>query len=134
MKLVPCRLSQMLIEERSDSQVIFISEIDGDRRIPIMIGPLEAMAIERALKKQAFPRPLTHDLIINIMENVECRFIAVRITSFKDGTFYAELVVTNKQSEEYCIDCRPSDSIALLVRMDDVPLYVADDVFTNAEL
>ena len=124
----------MLIEERSDSQIIFISEIEGKRRIPIMIGPLEAMAIERALKKQDFPRPLTHDLIVNIMEQVQCNFIAVRITEINGGTFFAELVVTNGDKQEFCIDCRPSDAIALLVRLEDVPLYVAENVFADAEL
>lgn len=134
MKLIPCRLSQMLIEERSDSQIIFISEIDGERRIPIMIGALEAVAIDRALKKHEFPRPLTHDLTINIMEQLQCSLIAIRIIAFQEGTFYAELVISDNATQEYCIDCRPSDAIALLVRSEDVPLYVADDVFTDSEL
>lgn len=133
MKLIPCRLSQMLIEERSDSQIIFIQEIDGDRRLPINIGPLEALAIDRAIKKQQFPRPLTHDLLIQILDEVDSQCIAVRITDFKDGTFYGELLIQDHDGNEHSIDCRPSDAIALLVRLKDVPLYVAEDVLDEME-
>ena len=128
MKLIPCRLSQMLIEERSDSQIIFIKEVDGERRVPINIGPLEALAIDRAIKKQQFPRPLTHDLLLQIAEAIGGTFIAVRIIDFQNGTFFGELMVTDSNGKEHSIDCRPSDAIALLVRLDDVPLYVADHV------
>ncbi len=128
MKLVPCRLTQMLIEERTDSQIIFINEIEGKRRIPIMIGPLEALAIDRAIKKQAFPRPLTHDLIVTVLEETGNTCLAVRITDLREGTFYAELVIQDHAGQEHILDCRPSDAIAMLVRLDNVPLFVSDAV------
>lgn len=128
MKLIPCRLSQMLIEERTDSQTIFIDEIDGKRRLPIMIGPLEALAIDRAIKQQTFPRPLTHDLIVEILKQSNSTCTAVRITDMRDGTFYAELNMQDNSGGEHIIDCRPSDAIALLVRLDNVPLFVAEHV------
>ena len=133
MKLIPCRLSQMLIEERSDSQIMFIQEIDGERRLPINIGPLEALAIDRAIKKQQFPRPLTHDLLVNILDAVGSTCIAVRITDFTDGTFFGELLIQDHAGQEHSVDCRPSDAIALLVRLQDVPLYVAEEVLDQME-
>lgn len=118
----------MLIEERTDSQTIFINEIEGTRRVPIMIGPLEALAIDRALKRQSFPRPLTHDLIITLLKETKSSCLAVRITAINQGTFFAELVIQDHAGQEHCIDCRPSDAIAILVRLQDVPLFVAEDV------
>ena len=132
MKLIPCRLSQMLIEERTDSQIIFLNEIDGQRKIPIMIGPLEALAIDRAIKKQSFPRPLTHDLIVELLKQTKSACIAVRITEIREGTFYAALVIKDQDGNEHLMDCRPSDAIALLVRLDNVPLYVSEDVLNEA--
>jgi len=132
MALKPCYLSHILLEEQGDQQVIFITEKDGDRRIPIVIGPLEATAIDRAVKGQRFPRPLTHDLIVNLLGSTghECR--EIRIVDLKEGTFFAELVVSGPEGKELVLDCRPSDAIALMVRMPGTPLLVAEDVLAEA--
>src|SRR4051812_34928259 len=68
--LKPCYLSQVLLEEEADHQAIFIQEREGTRRIKILIGPLEALAIDRAIKKANFPRPLTHDLFVRLLESI----------------------------------------------------------------
>jgi hypothetical protein len=70
MEFRACYLSQILIDESSTNQFIYLSEVDGTRRIPILIGPLEAGAIDRVIKKQSFPRPLTHDLLVTMLSDL----------------------------------------------------------------
>ena len=130
--LRPCYLSQILIDEGSDKQVIFVAEREGTRRIPIIIGPLEAMAIDRAVKSQKFPRPLTHDLVVTMLERLGASCRAVRIVDLREGTFYAELVLAKADGTELLVDCRPSDAIALMVRMPQVPLMIAEEVLAEA--
>jgi bifunctional DNase/RNase len=132
MALRPCFLSHILLEEQGDQQVIFVTERDGDRRIPIVIGPLEATAIDRAVKGTRFPRPLTHDLIITLLETLGQRLAQVRIVDLREGTFFAELLLVAADGGETTIDCRPSDAIALLVRAPGTPLLVSDDVLAEA--
>jgi bifunctional DNase/RNase len=129
MDLLPCRLTHVLIEEQTDSQVIFLAELDGDRRLPIVIGPMEAAAINRAVKDEQFSRPLTHDLLAAVIEATGHSCREIRIVDLKEGTFFAELVLVGPDEREQVVDCRPSDAIALLVRLDDVPLTVAERVF-----
>ena len=93
MAFKPCYLSHILLEEQGDQQVIFISEKDGERRIPIVIGPLEATAIDRAVKGQRFPRPLTHDLFVNLLSTIDHDCREIRIVDLREGTFFAELIV-----------------------------------------
>ncbi len=130
MALRPCYLSQILIDE--SQQVIFVSERDGSRRIPIVIGPLEAMAIDRAIKGQSFPRPLTHDLFVSLLDQLKAECREVRIVDLREGTFYAELLLAAADGREITVDCRPSDAIALMVRMPHVPLVIAEEVLAEA--
>src|SRR3954466_13687170 len=103
MALRPCYLSQILIDEGSDKQVIFVAEREGSRRIPIIIGPLEAMAIDRAVKAQKFPRPLTHDLVVTLIESLGATCSAVRIVDLREGTFFAQLVLTKSDGAELLV-------------------------------
>lgn len=132
MALKPCFLSHILLEEQGDQQVIFITEQQGSRRIPIVIGPLEATAIDRAVKGNRFPRPLTHDLLLNVVEALGHRLTSVHITDLREGTFYAEVVLTARDGAITTIDCRPSDAIALLVRVPGIPLLVSETVLAEA--
>ena len=131
MALKPCFLSQILIDDQDNQFVIFVAERDGIRRIPIVIGPMEAMAIDRAVKGQKFSRPLTHDLFIQVVNAVGLQFTEVRIIDLKEGTFFAQIVMGNSNGDEdknVTVDCRPSDALALMVRLPDTPLMVADHV------
>lgn len=132
MAFKPCYLSHILLEEQGDQQVIFITEKDGKRRIPIVIGPLEATAIDRAVKGQRFPRPLTHDLFVNLLATIDHDCREIRIVDLKEGTFFAELVIVGPEGREIILDCRPSDAVALMVRMPGTPLLVAEDVLAEA--
>ncbi len=135
MALKPCFLSQILIDDQDNQFVIFVAERDGIRRIPIVIGPMEAMAIDRAVKGQKFSRPLTHDLFIQVVNAVGLQFTEVRIIDLKEGTFFAQIVMGNSNGDEdknVTVDCRPSDALALMVRLPDTPLMVADHVLDEA--
>ena len=127
-----CYLSQILIDESSNNQFIYVTERDGKRRIPILIGPLEAGAIDRAVKKQKFPRPLTHDLLVTMMESLGAHCRLIRIVDLREGTFFAQLHLIRADGVEITIDCRPSDAIAVLVRLPQVQLEIAEAVLAEA--
>ena len=130
--LKPCYLSQVLLEEEADQQAIFIQEREGSRRIKILIGPLEALAIDRAIKKANFPRPLTHDLFVRLLEATGLTCREIRIVDLRDDTFFAEMVFTDGDGKEIVVDCRPSDAVAIMVRLPAAPLLVAEDVLAEA--
>lgn len=132
MSMVPCYLSHVVIDEHAEQQVVFVSERDGHRRFPITIGVFEATAIDRAVKGQRFPRPLTHDLLMSAVEALGARLAEVRIVDLQEHTFFARLVLARDGQPPVEVDCRPSDAIALLVRSGEVPLLVAEHVLAEA--
>lgn len=132
MSLRPCFLSHVVIDEHAEQQVVFVSERGGTRRFPITIGVFEATAIDRAVKGQRFPRPLTHDLLMTCLESLGARLAEVRIVDLQEHTFFARLVLVHGDQPPIEVDCRPSDAIALLVRRAEVPLLVAEHVLAEA--
>ncbi|AZT89368.1 bifunctional nuclease family protein [Caldicellulosiruptor changbaiensis] len=92
--------------------------------LPIFIGPLEAQSIALALEKQQLPRPITHDLMVNIFQKFGISIQKVVITDIKDGTYYAELYLRDYNNVISVIDSRPSDAIALALRTNS-PIYMA---------
>ncbi|WP_271629135.1 bifunctional nuclease family protein [Caldicellulosiruptor sp. DIB 104C] len=92
--------------------------------LPIFIGPLEAQSISLALEKQQLPRPITHDLMVNIFQKFGISIQKVVITDIKDGTYYAELYLKDYNNVISVIDSRPSDAIALALRTNS-PIYMA---------
>src|ERR1044071_2135063 len=107
--------------------VMVLEEIDGPRLLPIWIGLYEGGAIGMALSGQQFPRPLTHDLFIQVIEELGAKVKQVVITELKDSTFFAEICLV-KDAQEIFIDARPSDSVAIAVRA-KCPILVAEQVF-----
>jgi bifunctional DNase/RNase len=107
--------------------VMVLEEIDGPRLLPIWIGLYEGGAIGMALSGQQFPRPLTHDLFMVVVQQLGAKVKQVTITELKDSTFFAEISLLNG-SKEHVIDARPSDSVALAVRA-NCPILVNDQVF-----
>ena len=124
--IVPMELSRILITELGDQQVIFLREKDGERSFPIMIGTNEALAIDRRLKGQETPRPMTHELLANTIEALGGTIERVVINDIRDHTFIATLFVA-RGGETVEIDSRPSDAIALGAAF-DTPIYVAEKV------
>jgi bifunctional DNase/RNase len=104
--------------------------VDGERSFPIVIGIFEATSIDRRVKGATSPRPLTHDLIAGVIEQLGGDFQDVYISELREHTYYAKLRI-KKDGELTEIDCRPSDAIALAVTA-RVPIYVAEDVLEEA--
>ena len=128
---VRMELSRIFIREMMDMQIIELSEVDGDRTFPIVIGLPEAFAIERRLKGIEIPRPQTHDLLASVVGHLGGRLKEIVISDLLDGTFYAKLII-EQDGQEIEVDSRPSDAIALGVA-EDVPIYVAEDVLDQTE-
>ena len=119
-------LSRILIREITDAQFIELCEVGGERTFPIVVGKPEAYAIDRRLKGIEPPRPQTHELLADVIQNLGCSLQKILIDDLTDGTFYAKLFI--KQGDtEHVIDSRPSDAIAIGVAM-QVPIYVDEHV------
>jgi bifunctional DNase/RNase len=111
---------------------LVLGESEGGRRLPIIIGAFEAQAIALELEKIQPPRPMTHDLLRDLLEIVGSDVVAVVISELRDGTFFAKIRFAYN-GEERELDSRPSDAVALAVRV-DAPIYVAHDVLAEAGL
>ena len=123
---VQMELKRIIISEIHEQQVIMLKEVEGDRSFSIMIGIFEATSIDRRVKKMPSPRPLTHDLVANVVEHMGGEISDVYINELRDHTYYAKLRIRHN-GELVEVDSRPSDAIALAVTA-SVPIYVAEDV------
>ncbi len=109
---------------------LVLGEIQGNRRLPIIIGAFEAQAIALELEKIQPPRPMTHDLLRDLFEAVGAEVLSVVIDELRDGTFYAKIRFVHNGRERQ-LDARPSDAVALAVRV-DAPIFVAPAVMEEA--
>lgn len=121
-------LVRIIISEINDQQVIFLREVEGERSFPILIGLFEATSIDRRVKGETPPRPLTHDLLKNAIEQLGGEVQDVVINSLQEHTYFAAIRV-RQEGELTEIDSRPSDAIALAVHYDPhLPIYVDESV------
>lgn len=127
---VRCDLAQIRISETHDQQVVVLRERNGPRFLQIVIGLAEALAIDRRVKEVQLPRPMTHDLLNNVLNALSAELEKIVVCDLKDHTFYAKLVIRH-QGELVEVDSRPSDAIALAAA-EDVPIYVEDQVLEEA--
>lgn len=127
---VHMELKRIVINEVHEQQVIMLREVDGERSFPIVIGIFEATSIDRRVKGVQSPRPLTHDLITNVIEQLGGDLQDIYISDLRDHTYFAKLRI-RKDGELIEIDCRPSDAIALAVTA-RVPIFVAEEVLNEA--
>ena len=129
---VEMQLARIIISEISDSQIVFLREVGGERQFPILIGICEATSIDRRVKDVPRPRPMTHDLLVQAIEKMGGDLDSVVITELKEHTYYASLRV-KYDGELIEIDARPSDAIAVAVTCDPVlPIYVNEEVLEQA--
>lgn len=124
-------LKRIIISEVLDQQVIMLREVEGERSFPIVIGIFEATSIDRRVKNIPTPRPLTHDLVANVIEQLGGDFQDIIISELVEHTYFAKLRV-RKDGELIEVDCRPSDAIALAVTA-KVPIYVNEEVLSELE-
>ena len=115
----------------SKGYAVLLQEKDSNRSLPIIVGSNEAQAIALYLEGVDMPRPMTHDLLINVLDLLESDIKQITIARMKNGTFFAEIEVLNSQVGDIMIDSRPSDAIAVALRT-MTPIYVSDEVMERA--
>jgi bifunctional DNase/RNase len=120
------------VEVPTNQPIVLLREDEGQRYLPIFIGPPEATAIVYALQGMETPRPMTHDLFKTVLDDMSMQLQQVVITELHDGTFYAEIELAGN-GNAYRISSRPSDAIALAVRYEDtVPIFADEAVLDEA--
>lgn len=124
-------LHRILISETSDQQYIFLKEKSGERTFPIVIGFFEAQAIDRFVKEEALPRPMTHELLAHLIEAMGGRVEKVEVTNLKESTFYAVIHLVGTDGRLVEVDARPSDAIALATAT-KAPIFVAEQVIEES--
>jgi bifunctional DNase/RNase len=125
-RMVECELARIIINDNAEHQYIFLREKTGERTFPIVISVFEAFAIDRFVKEQRPPRPLTHELLYSILQQLGVTIERTEVTKLEQSTFYANLVL-RRGDEKFDVDARPSDAIALAVRS-SAPIFVHEDV------
>ena len=123
---VQMELKRIIISEVHDQQVIMLKEVEGTRSFPIVIGIFEATSIDRRVKRMPSLRPLTHELVASVIDNLGGDLQDIFISELREHTYFAKLRI-RMNGELVQVDCRPSDAIALAVTA-KVPIYVAEDV------
>ena len=114
--MIEVRVQSLGLDKASNTPVVILQELDGERVLPIWIGPGEASAIAMELAGMKFSRPLTHDLLASMISGLGAKLVRVLITKVMENTYYAELIV-ERDGELISVDARPSDSIAIALRM-----------------
>ena len=128
--MVKVEIFGLAVDEAGKSPIIVLKDEEETKVLPIWIGAMEAMAISMAINKVPFPRPMTHDLLLNAIRSLGGEVNRVEVTDIENGTFFAEIVVSAGE-ETLRLDSRPSDAIALAVRA-DCPILVGETVFEQA--
>ncbi|OYD15932.1 hypothetical protein CH330_04195 [candidate division WOR-3 bacterium JGI_Cruoil_03_51_56] len=124
------KVDALLIDNTNNSPVVLLRELNGDRILPIYIGPFEASAIAYALQATKFPRPMTLDLMQLTVQALGGQVYRVIVTKIEQNTYYAELIIKT-HSRLITVDARPSDSIGLALRT-KAPIFVSEDVMDKA--
>lgn len=127
----PVPMSARAVGQYQGGWVVLLEDALGTQRLPILIGELEAQAIDLRMKKQKYPRPLTHDLLESAVAAAGGRIERVDVVDLRDNVFYGRLTVRDARGATHAIDARPSDCIALAVGA-SLPIYVAPHVLAAA--
>jgi bifunctional DNase/RNase len=130
--MIEMELTGVRVELPTNQPIVLLREREGERYLPIWIGAAEAAAIALSLQGVVTPRPMTHDLLKNILEGLAIEVQRIVVTELRDSTFYATIEL-ERQGERFEISSRPSDAIALAVRM-ATPIFASEDVLTEASI
>ena len=128
--LVEMKVKFLTFDSTSNGFVVLLMDLSNKTGLPIWIGPFEANAIAMKLKKIGSHRPMTHDLINNLLKGLESQVIKIVVNDLKENTYYA-LIHLNRKGEEIVIDSRPSDAIAIALSV-DAPIFVSKQVIEKA--
>ncbi|HEB76019.1 MAG TPA: bifunctional nuclease family protein [Nitrospirae bacterium] len=124
--LIQMKVEGLLFDPRSGMYILLLKEIEGNQTLPIWIGKPEADSIALALGRVITPRPLTHDLLKNILTTLNVGISRIVVTDIIDNTYYASLYL-HDGTKEIPVDSRPSDAVAIALRL-HVPIFVEDDI------
>jgi uncharacterized protein len=130
--MIEMNLVGVRVELPTNQPIVLLKEREGERFLPIWIGAMEATAIAFALQGIVTARPMTHDLLKNVLEELAVSVDRIVITELKDGTFYA-VISMHLDGKSYEVSSRPSDAIALAVRV-NVPIFANEEVLTEASI
>jgi bifunctional DNase/RNase len=128
--LTPMVISGLTVDPLTNSPIVLLKEVEGQRTLPIWIGLLEATAIASELEGIKFSRPMTHDLLKNLMGVMNVKVNRVEVCDLKNNTYFA-LIHINHNGKEMSIDARPSDALAISLRM-GAPIFVAEEVIDKS--
>jgi len=126
------KVASLGLDKASNTPVVILQEMEGERVLPIWIGPGEASAIAMELAGMKFSRPLTHDLFTSMLQGLNTQLQRVLITKVVDNTYHAELIL-RRDGQVVSIDARPSDSIAIALRV-KAPIFAHDDLLEQAAI
>ncbi|MFL2931271.1 MAG: bifunctional nuclease family protein [bacterium] len=129
--MIEMNIKGLAVDPLTNVPIVILEESDGDRVLPIWVGLFEAHAIAREMENFETPRPMTHDLLKNLITELNSQVDHILVNELKDNTFYAQIHVSNNGTS-FIIDSRPSDAIALAIRVGS-PIYVNEKVLDEAK-
>jgi bifunctional DNase/RNase len=124
---IEVKIRALMMDPNSGTPIIILKDVQSDTMLPIWVGAYEANAIALEIEKIAPPRPMTHDLLRNLIVELGVQVDRVVVTSLRDNTFFAVIEMHNSEGDKMVLDSRPSDAIALALRA-DCPIYVDMEV------
>ena len=130
--MIEMELAGVRVELPTNQPIVLLKEREGERYLPIWIGAAEAAAIALSLQGVVTPRPMTHDLMKNILEDLSVSVQRIVVTELREGTFYATIDM-QRNGDAYEVSSRPSDAIALAVRL-AAPIFASEDVLNEASI
>ncbi len=126
-KLIEMFVTGVALDVRTNIPLVILNDADRDYTLPIWIGQAEAQAIARGLTDAETERPMTHDLMSDIIDSLEASIDSIEINSYEDSTFFASIILSDKDQVSLDIDSRPSDAIALALRL-EAPIFVSQKI------
>jgi len=130
--MIEVNINTIALDTKTGTPVVILKEKEGEGALPIWIGPFEADAISRALNGEEFPRPLTHNLIINIIKDMNGKVLKVVVNDLRENTYFARIYI-QREDEIIEIDARPSDSLAIAA-LSKCPIYIDEKVIAQNQV
>ena len=129
---IEMKIRGLMVDPSTNMPIVILKDVNGDALLPIWVGPYEANAIAMEIEKSSAPRPMTHDLLKNLMQGLNGQLQRVVVSELRDDTFYA-VIWMDQQGETVTLDARPSDALALALRA-DCPIFVEEEVLRTAKV
>ena len=131
--MIEMKVMGIALDTRTGSPIVVLHDINNRKALPIWIGSAEASAIIRKIENISVSRPMTHDLIVEIVEKTGGTIDRIEINDVEKETYYAIIYITDKEGKQIEIDARPSDAIAVAIRV-DAPIFVTANVLANGSV